>query len=215
MTGRATSLTPSLNANYSLAHLHLAHVLSNVGRYEEALATIQQARVLDPFSLITNTMYGQFLYHAGQVDESIQQLRATLDMEWRFWIAHICLAKSYELHGMYGEALAACDAAFEFSGGNSEALSLAGYIHAVSGEKAKAEVKIQQLLERKANRYVPSYSVALVFAGLHETKTALQWLEQAFVDRDVHMVFLLDHKWNGLRSNEQFLQLVSRVGFWA
>ena len=54
-----------------------------------------------------------------------------------------------------------------------------------------------------------------MFAGLHETKTALQWLEQAFVDRDVHMVFLLDHKWNGLRSNEQFLQLVSRVGFWA
>jgi len=203
----------SLNANYSLAHLHLAHVLSNVGRYEEALATIQQARVLDPFSLITNTMYGQFLYHAGRVDEAIQQLRATLDMEWRFWIAHICLAKSYELHGMYREALAACDAASEFSGGNSEALSLAGYIHAVSGEKPKAEVKIQQLLERKADRYVPSYSVALVFAGLHETKTALQWLEQAFVDRDVHMVFLLDHKWNGLRSNEQFLQLVSRVGF--
>ena len=158
-------------------------------------------------------MYGLFLYHAGQVDESIQQLRATLDMEWRFWIAHICLAKSYEWHGMYSEALAACDAASEFSGGNSEALSLAGYVHAVSGEKAKAQAKIQQLLERKANRYVPSYGVALVFAGLQETKTALQWLEQAFADRDVHMVFLLDHKWNGLRSNEKFLQLVSRVGF--
>lgn len=203
----------SLNANYSLAHLYLAQVLSNVGRYEEALATIQHARVLDPFSLITNTMYGQFLYYAGHVDESIQQLRATLDMEWRFWIAHICLAKSYERHGMYGEALAACDAAFEFSAGNSEALSLAGYVHAVSGEKAKAKAKIQQLVERKAHRYVPSYSIALVFAGLRETETALQWLEQAFVDRDVHMVFLLDHKWNGLRSNGQFQQILSRVGF--
>ena len=42
---------------------------------------------------------------------------------------------------------------------------------------------------------------------------ALQWLEQAFVDRDVHMVFLLDDKWNGLRSNQKFLQLLSRVGF--
>jgi len=209
----ATRKAISLNSNYSLAHLYLAHVLSNVGRHDEALATIQQARLLDPFSLLTNTMYGQFLYHAGQLEESIQQFRATLDMEWRFWIAHICLAKSYEQQGMYSEALGACDKAWEFSAGNSEALSLAGYIHAVSGERAKAESKIQQLLEQKAKRYVSPYSVALVFAGLRETETALQWLERAFEDRDVHMPFLLDHKWNGLRSNEQFRQILSRVGF--
>jgi TolB-like protein/Flp pilus assembly protein TadD len=209
----ATRKAISLNSNYSLAHLYLAHVLSNVGRHDEALETIQQARVLDPFSLLTNTMYGQFLYHAGQLEASIQQFRATLDMEWRFWIAHICLAKSYEQQGMYSEALAACDAAWEFSGGNSEALSLAGYVHAVSGEKAKAEANVQQLLQQKAKRYVPPYSVALVFAGLRETETALQWLEQAFEDRDVHMPFLLDHKWKGLRSNEQFRQILSRVGF--
>jgi TolB-like protein/Flp pilus assembly protein TadD len=202
-----------LNSNYSLAHLYLAHILSNVGRHDESLAAIQQARVLDPFSLITNAMYGQFLYHAGQVEESIGQFHATLDMESRFWVAHICLAKSYEKQGMYSEALVSCDKAREFSGGNSQALSLAGYIHAVSGEKAKAETKIQQLLEEKKERYVPPYNLALVFAGLRETETALHWLEQAFKDRDVQMPFLLDHKWDGLRSNLQFRQMVSRVGF--
>ncbi len=203
----------SLNSNYFLAHLYLAHVLSNVGRHDEALQTIQQARVLDPFSLITNTMYGQFLYQAGKLEASIEQFRATLDIEWRFWIAHICQAKSYEQLGKYSEALAACDAAWEFSAGNSEALSLAGYVYAVSGERAQAEAKIQQLLEQKAKRYVPPYSVALVFAGLGETESALQWLEQAFEDRDVHMPFLLDHKWKGLRSNQHFRQILSRVGF--
>jgi hypothetical protein len=29
----------------------------------------------------------------------------------------------------------------------------------------------------------------------------------------VHMPFLLDHKWNGIRSNAQFRKLLSRVGF--
>jgi predicted Zn-dependent protease len=91
--------------------------------------------ILDPFSLITNAMCGQFLYHAGQVEESIDQFHATLDMESRFWVAHICLAKSFEKQGMYSEALTACDKAREFSGGNAQALSLAGYVHAVSGEK--------------------------------------------------------------------------------
>jgi Flp pilus assembly protein TadD len=201
-----------LDSNYSLAHLYLAHILSNVGRHEEALAAIRQALVLDPFSLITNAMYGQFLYHAGQVDESIDQFHKTLDMESQFWVAHICLAKSYEKHGMYSEALVACDKAWEFSGGNSEALSLAGYVHAVSGEKAKAEAKIHQMLEAKKKGYVPPCNLALVFAGLQETEAALQWLENAFADRDVHMTFLLDHKWDRLRANEQFRHLVSRIG---
>ena len=108
---------------------------------------------------------------------------------------------------------AACERAGEFSGGNTEALSIAGYVHAVSGDRTQAETSIHQMLELKKKRYVPPYNVALVFAGVGETEAALQWLEQAFADRDVHMPFLLDHKWNGLRSNAQFQELLSRVGF--
>jgi hypothetical protein len=101
----------------------------------------------------------------------------------------------------------------EYSGGNSEALSIAGYVHAVSGNRTEAEAKIHTMLERKRQRYVPPYNVALVFAGLGETERALQWLQRAFEERDVHMPFLLDHKWNGIRSNLQFQKLLSRVGF--
>ncbi len=203
----AVALTP----NYSLAHLYLAHILSNVGRHDEALQTIQSARALDPFSLVANAMYGQFLYHAGRVDDSVDQLRATLEMEPRFWIAH--LAKSYERKGMYAEALAACENAWIFSEGNTEALSVAGYAHAVAGEKSKAEGKIHEMLERKREQYVPPYNLALVFAGLRETETAQHWLRQAFGDRDVHMTFLRDHKWDGMRSNPEFRQLMNSVGF--
>jgi TolB-like protein/Flp pilus assembly protein TadD len=203
----------SLNSNYSLAHLYLAHILSNVGHHEEALAVIQQARVLDPFSLITNTMHGQFLYQAGQIEESIEQFQETLEIESRFWVAHICLAKAYEKKGIYPEALNACEKAWQFSGGNTEAVSLAGYIHAVAGEKEKAKGKIGQLLQQKAKGYVPPYNLALVFAGLHEREEAFHWLEQAFADRDVHMTFLLDQKWRGLRSDQRFRKLLSRVGF--
>src|SRR6267378_2299802 len=60
-----------LNENYFLAHLYLAHVLSNVGRHNEALAAVQQALVLDPFSLITGAMHGQFLYQAGEDSEAV------------------------------------------------------------------------------------------------------------------------------------------------
>ena len=206
-------LAIKLNENYLLAHLYLAHVLSNVGRHDEALAAVQQALVLDPLSLITGAMRGQFLYHARRDLESVEQFKTTLGMESRFWVGQICLAKTYEKLGMYPEALLACDRAWESSAGNSEALSLAGYLYAVSGNRAKAEGKIQEMLERKKERYVPPYNLALVFAGLGETETALHWLGRAFQDRDVHMTFLLDHKWNGMRSNAEFQKLLSRVGF--
>jgi tetratricopeptide (TPR) repeat protein len=134
-------------------------------------------------------------------------------MEPRFWVGQICAAKVYEKVGMYSQALAACDCAWECSGGNTEALSIAGYVHAISGGRAKAEAIIQRMLESGKERYVAPYNVALVFAGLRETEAALQWLEQAFADRDVHMPFLLDHKWDAMRSTPQFQKLLSRVGF--
>jgi hypothetical protein len=69
------------------------------------------------------------------------------------------------------------------------------------------------MLDLKLECYVPPYNVALVFAGLQESEAALQWLEQAFADRDVHMPFLLDHKWDEIRPTPQFQNLLSRVGF--
>ena len=203
----------ALNANYWMAHLWLGHVLSNVGRHDEALSAIQQAHLLDPFSLIADSMYGQFLYQAGRVEDSIRQFHATLELEPRFWVAHICLAKAYELLGQYDQALAACDKAWEFSGGNSEAWSLAGYVHAVSGEPEKAEAKIKELQEHKSRRYVPPYNFALIFAGLGQTETALHWLGEAVEDRDVHMTFLRDHKWRALRSEPRFGRILDQCGF--
>jgi hypothetical protein len=52
-----------------------------------------------------------------------------------------------------------------------------------------------------------------VYAGLRDTESAMQWLEQAFEDRDPHITFLLDYKWNGLRASERFQRLLSRAGF--
>lgn len=201
-----------LNENYSLAHFYLAHVLSNAGRHAEALEVIDHALVMDPLSLLLGAMRGQFLYHAGRDSASAEQFKATLEMEPRFWVGQICAAKTYERLGMYSEALAACDQALEYSGGNSEALSLAGYVHAVSGQRTEAEARIQMMLEGRQQRYVPPYNIALVLAGLGETERTLEWLERAFEERDVHMPFLLDHKWDAIRAKAQFQKLLSRVG---
>jgi TolB-like protein/Flp pilus assembly protein TadD len=201
-----------LNSNHALAHYYLAHTLSNIGEHTEAIAAIRRTLALDPFSLLTNAMYGQFLYQAGRDADSVAQLHRTLELEPRFWVAQVCLAKTYERLGRHAEALECCQKAWVFSGGNTEAPSLAGYVHAVSGERAAAEQKVHELLARRQEHYVPPCNIALVFAGLGDLESALHWLELGFAERDVHLNFLRDHKWNGLRSRREFRSLMGRVG---
>ena len=97
-------------------------------------------------------------------------------------------------------------------GGNSEALSIAGYVLAVSGERAEAERRVQELLARRKEHYVPPYNIALIFAGLRDLDSALHWLRLARAERDVHMNFLRDHKWNVLRARREFRSLMQRIG---
>jgi tetratricopeptide (TPR) repeat protein len=157
-------------------------------------------------------MYGQFLYHAGRDADSLEQLRATLELDSHFWVAHICMAKTYERQGRYVEALESCENAWRYSGGNTEALSIAGYVYAKMGDRGAAQAKIAEMLQRRKERYVPPYNIALVFAGLEEPDAAVHWLGQAFEDRDVRLNFLRDQKWEILRPRPEFRALVARVG---
>ena len=68
------------------------------------------------------------------------------------------------------------------------------------------------MLEQTQQRYVSPYNLALVFAGLGKTEEALQWLQKAVEVRDVHMIFLRDHKWDGTKAEPEFQKLLVRVG---
>jgi hypothetical protein len=106
----------------------------------------------------------------------------------------------------------ACRKAAEFSDNVSEATSLAGYVYAVSGQRQQAEQALHALRVTSETRYVPPYNFALVYQGLGNRNEALKWLEKAYSERDVHMVFLLmDSQWDGLRNNPRFMHLIEHL----
>jgi Tfp pilus assembly protein PilF len=68
---RALELNPaSADTRWTYAHL-----FSNTGRHEEALAQIERARELDPLSGLINALEGQFLLHAGRIEQALARLR--------------------------------------------------------------------------------------------------------------------------------------------
>jgi DNA-binding winged helix-turn-helix (wHTH) protein/TolB-like protein/Flp pilus assembly protein TadD len=201
-----------INPNDPLAHLGYAHLLSTLGRRDQALAEIDHAITLDPLSPFVVTIKGELLFHAHRYSEAIKEVNKALEIEPNFWIGQIVLGESYERLGNYEQAIKSLRIAAQSSGGITQATSLAGYVYAVSGQHEQAEQALQTLRITSQTRYVPPYNFALLCQGLGNSDQALTWLEKGYEQRDVHMAFLpVDSKWDTLRSNPRFIELTKHL----
>jgi hypothetical protein len=64
------------------------------------------------------------------------------------------------------------------------------------------------------DRYVPPYAMALVYAALNEREPMFDFLEKAYLARDVHLMYLpVDMKWDPYRRDPRFADLLARCGF--
>jgi serine/threonine-protein kinase len=203
-----------LNPNSAEAHLFYAHLLSNTGRHAEALAEVKRAREIDPLDLRANALEAQFLIHAGKLDEALAFLHKTLEVNPNFWIAHMFASSAYIEKGMFAEAIAEARKARELNGANSQTTGNLGYALAKSGKQTEARGLLEELLKLSTQRYISPGNIALIYNGLGERDQTLAWLEKGYEQRDPKMVFLkVEPKWNNLRADPRFQDLLRRVGF--
>src|SRR4030095_1965445 len=143
------------------------HLLSNLGRSQEALVEAQRARELDPLNVRTNALEGQFLLHAGQIDAGMARLAATKELDPNNWMAHLFSTSGYIEKGMYPEAIAEGRKTNEIQP-PSRSFSVLGYALAKSGDKESAKRELNKLLEESRDRWVSPYSIALVYLGVDD-----------------------------------------------
>jgi serine/threonine-protein kinase len=200
-----------LNWNYPDAHRSYAQLLSNTGRHDEALEQAEIARQIDPVSLITNTLQAQFLHFAGRDDEATRRFEKTFELETNYWVTHINWAYVLIHQKKYGPALTELVKARDQSR-NTQAISLIGYVLALSGERERARRVLEELRSLSRQDYLPPYYFAVVHHGLGEREDALAWLEKAFEERDIWLTFIaVDRKWDSLRGDPRFVSLLERM----
>jgi TolB-like protein len=203
----------ALNPNSAYSHFALAHVLSDLGRHDEAIVEGARAVELDPVFFLFGAIDGMFLHHARRDDEAIVRLERTLQLDPTFWITHLILGKVYIQQRKYPEAIAAFIKARDLSHGNSEAIASIGYAAALAGDKAKARAVLDELKGLSVQHYIPPFNVAMVYTGLGDQNEALSWLEKACEERDVRVTILkVDPRWDSLRSNPRFIAILKRIG---
>jgi serine/threonine-protein kinase len=115
---------------------------------------------------------------------------------------------------MYREAIAEARRAKQFSPAQTNSNAYESYALAKSGQPTEARAALDELLKLSTARFIPPSHIALAYNGLGENDKALEWLERGYAQRDPKMAFLkVDSKWNNLRSDPRFIELMVRMQF--
>ena len=153
------------------------------------------------------------LYYNRQYDQAIEQLQTVLELNPDFPLAHLWLGRAYQQKLMFEEALTEYKQTETKFRDWPVALAAMGNVDGVLGQPEEAQKTLHELNTLSKQKYVTSYGVALVYAGLGEKNLALQWLEKSYMERSHWLVWLkLDPRWDNIRSDPHFQDIVRRVG---
>lgn len=201
-----------LNPNYATAHLWYSSCLIMTDRREEAVREAITALNLDPVSLPVNLGAALVLYHAGRHDEAIQQVQKAVELDCNFFPARALLGLFYAEQGEHAAAIREGLRAIDLQGRLPELLSNLAYIYALAGKMGEAQSLLDELSEQqKAGR---SFDRAMVYIGLEDNDNAFDWLERAYDERDVSLLFLeVARMFDPIRSDDRFKDLLRRVKF--
>ena len=201
-----------LNPRYPVAHQWYGGYLERTGRVAEGISERQLALELDPLSSITNFELAQGYYFARDYDRAIKQYQATLELDPRFPAALQSLPIAFAQKGDFNQAIDAVGAITEDVGLRASGSS--GYVYAVVGRTSEARATVEKLISARKQEYISAVSIAFIYAGLGEKDLTFLWLEKGYEEHAFQMQYLnVEPRWDPLRSDPRFSDLVKRVGF--
>lgn len=206
---RAVELNPSL----SDAYRWLAQLFAYTGRDEEAVAAIYRAAELDPFSTRIVCNIPRILAHVRRPQEAIHEISRELCQANSWWVAYI--------HVISGDYVVAESLFRSLSGPGigtgmgraaerprQAALAAAILRDRLEGVRPGTE---QILLEERAgNGNVFSFAEFYAVAG--DAENATRVLEQLYVERHPHVLWITSPEFDEIRSDPRYRKLVAGVG---
>jgi Flp pilus assembly protein TadD len=115
---------------------------------------------------------------------------------------------------MYTEAASNLRKAVDLSAGNSESAAVLSFAYAANGNLAEARRILLGLEDRSRHEYVPSFNLAIAYAGLGDKRHSLTYLQKAYDERcDLVPTLKVNPLFDSLRSYPRFQKLLQRIGF--
>src|SRR5215207_5203422 len=155
------------------------------GLFGEALPVLERARTLDPLAPSASMNLGRLHLSAGRPGAAVPLLQAAVELNPHQALAHEQLGHAYLQLGNQGDALAAFRRVAAAGGARGSARL--AYALAATGRRDEAWDILHELLRAPANRYLPSFGLAMAYAGLGDADAAFRWLGQAYAEGDAFL----------------------------
>lgn len=201
------------NPKYATAHQWYAvHCLAPQGRFVDAHNALRRARELDPLSAVVHASRGVVYYYERKYERALAEYQRVFDIDPTFGLAHYFAGLAYERTAHYEEALAAFQQAVQHSGNTPETIAAVGHVHAVSGNRSAADERLAELTALSQQRYVSPVLIALIYTGLGDTASAIDWLQKGLGLRATEMAWLgVRPVFDPLRPHPEFRSLLETV----
>jgi tetratricopeptide (TPR) repeat protein len=202
-----------LNPGYPTAYHWYSILLKNIGRNDEAAATIKRAQELDPLSSVISVNVSRMYQLQNNHDASIENSLKLIELDPNFGPAYEYLALSYLKQGRNAEAIVAAEKAADLTKRASITLGDLGYVYAVAGKRAEAFDKIKELEAKYVKRQAIGQYIAAVYMGLGDKDKAFEWLEKDFQERNGKMPEIRwQLQFDLLRDDPRYKDLLKRMG---
>ena len=202
-----------LNPNYATAHHWYAEHLGFRGRFAEAFRESDEAKRLDPLSLIIAVDHGVLLYYARDYDRAIEQFRVVLEMDPDFTHAHM-IQNAYAAKGMYKEAIADIENGKRGAGLGPWYWSAKARVYGQWGHQAQAHQALQALEEMNKRHPVDPAPLAWAHMGMGHREDALRWLEKAYDQHSSGIITLkVEPIYDPVRSDPRFIEIMRKMQF--
>ncbi|MGC4051910.1 MAG: tetratricopeptide repeat protein [Paludibaculum sp.] len=205
----ALEYEPRILTSYRLG----ADVLTILGRHDEAIRVLENARRLYPNHPVVETSIAVTQFNAGRLAQAEQTARINLTRFPDFHLSHWVLGMTLGQLGRYGEALAEMQQCLNRSPDDARCTAALGYIHAKAGHRKEAEAVLAKYRSRTESQSKARYVQAMIHNALGETDQTYAELEAALAGREFDLPYLpSEPRFANLHGQPRFQEILKKAG---
>ena len=198
-----------LDPNFAPAYVENANRLIHQKRFEEAQASFEKARELDPMSPALLSSYAMQLHLVGRNEQALPLLLNLIEQFPDYANGYPFLALVYSYLGRHDDALASM--ARVISGTNPNLLVWKGLVLARAGRLIEARAIADHADELARGRFVSTYYRAQLRAALGDKDIALSLLEKGLREDEWMKWLPYDPGFGPLHGDPRFAELVEKL----
>jgi len=189
--GRSFDRALSLNPGDAMSHGQRGLFCLNRRKFDEAIREIKKALEIDPIMPIYHAWSVCIHWSVGKPDEALEEFARALEIDPNLGLAYFHAGMAYLRKGLLDEALDTFEKGKKMVVFPGWIESTLGLIYLGKGDREKAEVILEEMIENRIKiKNLSATGIAFLAGQLGKLDLAFEFLDKAYEERDSLMAYI-------------------------